>query len=64
MRGPALPFPPKIWEIGPCVKHCGDFKTGVYTCAASKFPSTKDAGLGRIPSILEIGTVLRRHSLT
>ena len=30
MRGPALNgvrFSPKILEIGPCAKHCGDFKT-------------------------------------
>ena len=31
MRGPTLHSPPKILEIGPCAKHCRDFKTAEST---------------------------------
>ena len=61
MRGPALHFPPPI-----SVRKAlwGFLDRGVYTCAASKCLQTKYAGLGRFPSMLDIGTVLRRDSMT
>ena len=63
-EAPPYIFRHRFGEIGPCTKHCGDFKAAESICAASKFLAMKYAGLGRIPSMLDIGTVLLRHSMT